>query len=64
LREVFEAVHGRPALSFPAALPIFALDRIYVRGFEVAGARVLHGAHWRKLSDHAALTAHLLPVAA
>lgn len=64
LREVFETVQGRPALSFPAALPMFALDRIYVRGFDIADARVMHGSHWRRLSDHAALTAHLLPISA
>lgn len=62
LKEVFETVQGRPALSFPAAMPMFALDRIYVRGFEVAAARVLHGSYWRRLSDHAALTANLVPL--
>ncbi|NCS66104.1 MAG: hypothetical protein AUJ86_08770 [Hydrogenophilaceae bacterium CG1_02_62_390] len=61
LKEVFETMQGRPALSFPAALPLFALDRIYVRGFSVASARVLHGSAWRRLSDHAALTARLRP---
>lgn len=61
LREVFESTQGRPALSFPAALPLFALDRIYVRGFQVASARVHHGGAWRRLSDHAALTAQLVP---
>lgn len=61
LKEVFEMAHGRPARSFPAALPLLTLDRIYVRGFGVAAAQVLHGAHWRRLSDHAALTAHLRP---
>jgi endonuclease/exonuclease/phosphatase family metal-dependent hydrolase len=60
LEEVFESTHGRPALSFPAAMPMFALDRIYVRGFKVASAKVLHGAAWRRLSDHAALIAQLL----
>jgi endonuclease/exonuclease/phosphatase family metal-dependent hydrolase len=59
LHEVFETAHGRPALSFPAAMPMFALDRIYVRGFSVASAKVLHGQHWRRLSDHAALMAQL-----
>jgi endonuclease/exonuclease/phosphatase family metal-dependent hydrolase len=62
LSEVFESIQGCPALSFPAALPLFALDRIYIRGFQVASARVLHGSSWRRLSDHAALTAHLLPL--
>lgn len=61
LREVFETAHGRPARSFPAIMPVFALDRIYVRGFQVTSARVHHGHAWRRLSDHAALTAHLLP---
>lgn len=62
LREVFETQHGRPARSFPAALPLFTLDRIYVRGFAVASAHVLHGNGWRRLSDHAPLTANLHPI--
>ena len=62
LREVFETAHGRPARSFPAALPLFTLDRIYVRGFDVSSAHVLHGQRWRRLSDHAALTAQLKPL--
>jgi len=61
LREVFELTRGRPARSFPAALPLFSLDRIYMRGFDVTEAHVLHGQHWRRLSDHAALTAQLRP---
>ncbi|HRH79446.1 MAG TPA: endonuclease/exonuclease/phosphatase family protein [Thiobacillaceae bacterium] len=62
LVEVFETQHGRPARSFPAALPLFTLDRIYVRGFGVASAHVLHGTGWRRLSDHAPLTANLHPL--
>ncbi|MEW5891968.1 MAG: endonuclease/exonuclease/phosphatase family protein [Pseudomonadota bacterium] len=62
LKEVFEVTHGRPARSFPAAFPLFTLDRIYVRGFEVEAAQVLHGSRWRRLSDHAPLTAQLRPV--
>jgi endonuclease/exonuclease/phosphatase family metal-dependent hydrolase len=61
LREVFETAHGRFAKSFPAVLPLFSLDRIYVRGFDVTEAHVLHGPRWRRLSDHAALTAQLKP---
>ncbi len=63
LKEVFESAHGRLARSFPAAMPMFSLDRIYVRGFGVASAHVLHGQAWRRLSDHAPLTAQLRPVA-
>ena len=57
MQEVFEHTYGRPARSFPAALPLFHLDRIYVRGFSVKQARVHHGHVWARVSDHAALTA-------
>jgi len=57
LGEAFELAHGKPARSFPAALPMFHLDRIYVRGFRVESAHVLHGHSWAKISDHAALSA-------
>ena len=60
VQEAFEAYRGRPARSFPAALPMFSLDRIYVRGFKVKQARVHQGYFWSRLSDHAALTATLL----
>lgn len=47
----------KPARTFPAALPWLRLDRIYVRGFKVDAAQVLHGALWAKLSDHAPIVA-------
>ena len=54
------AVKGvTPARTFPAALPFFRLDRIYVRGFTVEHAEVLHGTLWAKLSDHAPIVASL-----
>jgi endonuclease/exonuclease/phosphatase family metal-dependent hydrolase len=40
-------------------LPVLRLDRIYVRGFSVKRAEVHFGAPWSKISDHAALSAHL-----
>jgi endonuclease/exonuclease/phosphatase family metal-dependent hydrolase len=49
----------QPARTFPAALPVLQLDRIYVRGFKVESAQVLHGALWAKLSDHAPIVATL-----
>jgi endonuclease/exonuclease/phosphatase family metal-dependent hydrolase len=49
----------RPARTFPAALPFFRLDRIYVRGFQVETAQVLHGPAWAKLSDHSPIVATL-----
>jgi endonuclease/exonuclease/phosphatase family metal-dependent hydrolase len=48
-----------PARTFPAALPWFRLDRIYVRGFQVETAQVMHGSLWAKLSDHAPIVANL-----
>lgn len=49
----------QPARTFPAALPWLRLDRIYVRGFAVQSAQVLHGPQWAKLSDHAPILATL-----
>jgi endonuclease/exonuclease/phosphatase family metal-dependent hydrolase len=49
----------RPARTFPAALPWFRLDRIYIRGFKVENAEVLHGTLWARLSDHAPILANL-----
>ncbi|HEX2531721.1 MAG TPA: endonuclease/exonuclease/phosphatase family protein [Burkholderiaceae bacterium] len=49
----------KPARTFPAALPWLRLDRIYVRGFSVKSAQVLHGALWARLSDHAPIVATL-----
>ena len=40
-------------------LPFLRLDRIYVRGFTVESAEVLHGALWARLSDHAPIVATL-----
>ncbi len=48
-----------PARTFPAAMPFLQLDRIYMRGFDVLSADVLHGASWARLSDHAPIVAEL-----
>jgi len=48
-----------PPRTFPSVFPWLRLDRIYQRGFAVRQARVLHGAPWKKLSDHAPLVADL-----
>lgn len=59
LTEVFCSRNGSPVCSFPAVLPMFRLDRIYVRGFNVLRTEVHHGQPWSAISDHAALSAHL-----
>jgi endonuclease/exonuclease/phosphatase family metal-dependent hydrolase len=51
---------AQPARTFPAAFPLLRLDRVYVRGFRIASARVLSGPTWRKLSDHAPIVAELV----
>ncbi len=59
VRDVFALRQGNPACSYPARLPLFRLDRIYVRGFSVQHCAVHVGGKWRRLSDHAALSASL-----
>jgi endonuclease/exonuclease/phosphatase family metal-dependent hydrolase len=51
---------SRPSRSFPSALPVLRLDRIYVRGFAVQRTEVHFGKPWSSISDHAALSARLL----
>ncbi len=50
--EVFHALEGRHARTFPAWLPVLRMDRIYSRGLDVVSCQKLHGGPWRKLSDH------------
>ncbi|MBI3095721.1 MAG: endonuclease/exonuclease/phosphatase family protein [Rhodocyclales bacterium] len=57
LVEVFSAAGRRPSRSFPAALPMFRLDRIYQRGLQITGKQVHAGPPWSNISDHAVLSA-------
>jgi endonuclease/exonuclease/phosphatase family metal-dependent hydrolase len=59
MTEVSVAARGRHGRTFPSVLPVLQLDRIYVRGFRVKGAKVHHGRPWSLLSDHLALSAEL-----
>ena len=59
MTEVSVAARGRHSRTFPSVLPVLQLDRIYVRGFRVASAKVHHGRPWSLLSDHLALSAEL-----
>lgn len=61
LREAMVAATGRHARTFPSAMPLLHLDRIYVRGFEIQGARAHRGRPWSLLSDHLAVSAELRP---
>ncbi|HBA61560.1 MAG TPA: hypothetical protein DCZ92_12250 [Elusimicrobia bacterium] len=51
------ALHGRKLRTFPSAMPVFPLDRIYLRGFKVLKAQVLNKGPWKDISDHAAFFA-------
>lgn len=55
--EVFEAMKGRNARTYPAVMPLFRLDRIYARGLDVVDARVHCAFPAARFSDHAALAA-------
>ncbi len=59
LTEVFACAGetARPSRSYPAALPLFRLDRIYVRGLRTEDCTVHRGPPWSSISDHAALSA-------
>lgn len=57
VREAFREFRGRPARTFPAALPLLQLDRIYYRGLSVVDADRLLGERWQNLSDHCPLYA-------
>ena len=59
LHEAFESHSGQVARSFPARLPLFKLDRIYLRGLTVKHSAVHAHAPWDRISDHAALSAKL-----
>ncbi len=59
VQDVFQLHAGKPARSYPSGMPLFRLDRIYVRGFSVQYCGVHGGEKWRRLSDHAALSAWL-----
>ena len=59
LTEVSAAHAGRAPRTYPSVLPLFRLDRIYVRGFSIAGSRVHRGKPWSMLSDHLAVSAEL-----
>lgn len=60
VHDVFHLHGGKLARSFPASLPLFRLDRIYVRGFSVLHSDVHAGGAWQRLSDHAALSTKLM----
>jgi endonuclease/exonuclease/phosphatase family metal-dependent hydrolase len=45
--------------TFPSRVPVFALDRIYVRGLACVSTFVPRGTAWARMSDHLPLVAEL-----
>jgi len=45
--------------TFPSRVPVFALDRIYMRGFLCQGTMVPSGSAWARMSDHLPYLAEL-----
>lgn len=56
-QEAHRVAHGRCARTYPAGLPLLALDRIYGRGLTFTGAKRFAGMPWKNLSDHLPLMA-------
>jgi endonuclease/exonuclease/phosphatase family metal-dependent hydrolase len=48
-------------LTFPSLVPVFALDRFYVRGLRCRSTMVPRGVAWARMSDHLPLVAELEP---
>ena len=45
--------------TFPSRIPLFSMDRIYVRGFRCVQTAVPRGTAWARMSDHLPLVAEL-----
>ncbi|WP_414654414.1 endonuclease/exonuclease/phosphatase family protein [Ideonella sp.] len=52
---------GQPGarVTFPSRVPVFALDRVYMRGFRCLSTMVPRGAAWARMSDHLPLVVEL-----
>lgn len=53
LKDAGLQLHGRKLRTFPAILPVFPLDRIYLRGFKAVEAKIVDKGCCARLSDHA-----------
>lgn len=50
---------GQRSRTFPARAPLFALDRVYLRGLRCHGVEVPRGLPWVRMSDHLPLLVEL-----
>lgn len=51
---------GRRVPTFPSRVPVFSLDRIYMRGLRCVDMKVPRGPSWARMSDHLPLLAELV----
>jgi len=59
LMETHKAVCGKHARTYPSFLPVFRMDRIYQKGFDIQETKILRESIWSKLSDHLPLLSQL-----
>ncbi|MET0210273.1 MAG: endonuclease/exonuclease/phosphatase family protein [Burkholderiaceae bacterium] len=50
----------RGPATFPSRVPVFSLDRIYIRGLKCVDLKVPRGPSWARMSDHLPLLAELV----
>ena len=60
-RAVAAAGGANRSLTFPSLMPVFALDRFYLRGLQCRSTLVPRGLSWARMSDHLPLVAELEP---
>ncbi|AKJ27943.1 endonuclease/exonuclease/phosphatase family protein [Caldimonas brevitalea] len=53
------APSGKRPLTFPSRVPVFSLDRIYLRQLRCRSTFVPRGTNWARMSDHLPLVAEL-----
>ena len=56
-RALGASAHAPRRATFPARVPVFALDRIYTRGLACHATYVPRGGAWARMSDHLPLVA-------
>lgn len=54
-----ESSKSMSTVTFPALAPVFALDRVYLRGWQCHAVQVPRGASWARMSDHLPLVVDL-----
>ena len=58
-RAIVEGAAAARINTFPSRVPLFSLDRIYMRGLRCVSTSVPRGAAWARMSDHLPLVAEL-----